>query len=471
MLAAAILSVHGPGLTAAPDWDLTQYFVERQAWPGFGEALHKLDYSLARTYWKGDEGQFRPLSILLLAIQYEFFGADVRWWHAASLVLHFVVALLLFRVLIRRLPVSIALTLSTLFSVMFASVGLVHVSWVGGYMAGCALMLAAAGSAWTQFERLQTSRTAWVPYVALMTLATFFFEVFVVFSVILAIAFWMLCVRRDGKVSGHLVALWFVPAAVFAALYLPRIAIAPRFLFVGDLAGANVLDPQHLVAYPLSVAEYFVRWGVSTALPAVRPFRPIAFTLNLCILLGLAMVVWRDTRQRGLSTDTASRLAILGALLLGYVAVIRFGRVATDDTHRYMYALIVIAMMGALFEYPGLIDRTRRVLVGLLTALAILNGAIAVGVTRQIGRDGEAYVRYLSSVDRFVREHKRESGFSFSVERDPEFIPPVVLLEGYPDRPIRVSEKQLWQTFAGAIDDPSRAAYSLKWDGRALVIR
>jgi hypothetical protein len=472
VLAAAILAVHGPGLTAAPQWDLTQYFVERQAWPAFGDALHKLDYSLSRTYWKGDEGQYRPLSMLLLAVQYELFGADMRWWHAASLALHYGVALLFFRTLSRRLTFSFALPLSTLFSVMFASVGLVQVSWVGGYMAGCALMLAALQTAWTLLGRDQVSGvTSWIRCVALVTLSTFFFEVFAVFSLILAIALWVLCSRRGFKVPGWLVLLWLTPVIIFAAFYLPRIAIAPRFFFVGDLAGASVLDAEHLASYPLSVVEYFFRWGVATALPTVRPFRPILFTTNIGILLAIAVVVWRNTDRRELPPDAASRSAICGALLLGYVAVVRFGRVATDDTHRYMFALIAVAMLGTLFEYPRLMDRARRVLVCLLVALALVNASIALRVTRQLGRNGETYVRYLSSLDRFVREHRKEPGFSFHVDREPAFVPPVVLLEGYPDRPVRVTEKRLWQTFLGAIDDPSKAVYSLEWEGTALVIR
>lgn len=61
--------------------DVMHYLLERQAWPTFNEAIHRLGYSLARRYWKGDEGQCR---------------------------------------------------LSLLFSVMYASVGLVQVAWVGG---------------------------------------------------------------------------------------------------------------------------------------------------------------------------------------------------------------------------------------------------------------------------------------------------------------------------------------------------
>ena len=486
VLAAAIAAVHAPGLTAEPQWDLTQYFVERQAWPTFGEALHRLDYSLARQYWKGDEGQFRPLLILLLATEYQFFGVDMRWWRAASIAMHLLVAFFLFRLLRSRLPFPIALALSTLFGVMFASVGLVHNSWVGGYLAGCVLVLAALRPGLDELGRENVSSARpWMPYVVLMTLAGFFFEVFVAFSLILAVCFWVLLSRRGLKVPAWLGVLWMVPVLIFAVLYLPRIAIAPRFFFVHDLPDSNVLSRQHLMNYLLRLAEYFFRWGVAVVVPTVRPFFPILFEehvpprllarvgllINLGLVGGIAAMLWRFTRHGRLSIDATMRLVVLGCLLVGYVAVVRFGRAATDETHRYIFALIAVAMLGALCELPGLATRAKATMVGLLAGLALLNAHIAVGLTTHIGRDGAEYVRYLASIEEFVQEHKNEPGFSFHIETDSDFMREVMLLEGYPDQPTRVTETWFWQTFPGAVADPTEAAYSLTWDGEKMLIR
>ena len=70
-------------------------------------------------------------------------GLDMRGWHATSIGLHVLVAFLLYRLLAAAHSRDLALLLSILFGVLFANTGLIAEPWVGGYLAGCALLLAA----------------------------------------------------------------------------------------------------------------------------------------------------------------------------------------------------------------------------------------------------------------------------------------------------------------------------------------
>ena len=485
VLAGAIVAVHGPGLTALPQWDVMHYLVERQAWPTFNEAIHRLDYSLARRYWKGDEGQYRPLLLLLVAAEYEVFGYDIRGWHAVNIGLHLVVAFLLYRVLSRHLARDLALALSLLFAVMYASVGLVQVAWVGGYMAGCALLLIALQTAWAQLRQGNTTGlTGWLPYALCMMLAAFFFEVFVVYSVLLAVCFRLSLRSRGLTPSRSLAALWLLPVFVFTAIYVPRIFVAPRLLYVDDLPSSNLLAEAHLTTYVWRAGEFFGRWSATTAMPTIRPlvmafvdghllaepFRILAMLVNAGALLVVAALVWKQSRHQWPS-DARWKFVTLTVLLVGYVAFVRFGRERTDETHRYLFALLAVLMLGTLFEASRLADRTRTIVIGALLVLAVINAERSQDLTSRTGREGADYVHYLSSLHRFVRAHQREPAFSFHVDADPLFLQPLDLVEGYPDRPIRVTQTYLWETFHGAVRDRAGAAYLLRWDGKDLVVR
>lgn len=69
-------------------------------------------------------------------------------------------------------------------------------------MVGCALLLVALQTAWTQLRQGNTTDvTGWLPYALCMTLAAFFFDVFVVYSFLLAVYFWVGLRRRDLRPS------------------------------------------------------------------------------------------------------------------------------------------------------------------------------------------------------------------------------------------------------------------------------
>lgn len=483
LLGSVIAAVHGPGLTSAPHWDLTQYFIERQAWPTFGEALGRLDHQVARRYWKGDEGEYRPLLFLLVAAEYALFRVDMRGWQAVNVALHALVVFLLYRLLAASHARAPALLLSLLFGVLMATTGLVGEPWVGGYLAACACLLLALHSAWDLLRRERLPEAArWRACAAWLTLAAFFCEVFAVFSVVLA-GGWLLQARqRKWTVSRAHAALWLAPALAFGVLYIPHAISAPRLFFVGDLSSSYLLDPAHLAAYPLSVAEFFLRWSIWTATPTIPPFFhgyfeeyltphwpwKMATALNVAAVGTLAAVLWKDAR-RPLSVDAMWKVLSMAALLVTYAAVLRFARSATDETHLYIFALLALLILGALWEPGRFQARARAWMLGLVAVLAAINAAVSYRIASYHGADGAEFGRCLRALDAFVREHRGEPGFSFSVEPELDFLE-VLVLEGYPDRPIRKEYTWLWRTFPGAVGDPMKAAYRLRWNGTELEV-
>ncbi|MSO57358.1 MAG: hypothetical protein EXQ55_10650 [Acidobacteria bacterium] len=255
-------------------------------------------------------------------------------------------------------------------------------------------------------------------------------------------------------------------------------------LYVDDLPSSNLLAEAHLATYVWRVGEFFLRWSATTAMPTIRPLltalfdehmpagrlRILAMVVNAGVLVLMAGVVWKHSR-RALSFDARWKLATLAALLVCYVAFVRFGRGRTDETHRYLFALFAVLMLGTMFEVSRMADRARKIAIGALVVLAAINAELSWGFASRAGREGAGYVRYLSSLHWFVRAHQREPAFSFHVDADPQFLQPVDLLEGYPDRPTSVTQKYLWETFPGAVGNPAEAAYLLRWDGKKLVVR
>lgn len=484
VLVGAAAAVFGPGLTAAPQFDQTQYFLERQEWPTFAEAVQRLDYSLARRYWKGDEAEFRPLLFLLMAAEYAIFGADMRGWQAVNLGLHVAVAFMLYLLLSASHTREVALLLATLFVVLMSSFALVQDPYGGGYLAACVLLLAALRIAWASLRQTRSARVAdWVPFVICMTMAAFFFEVMTWLSLVLAACVLRELRRRGVAGTRWVAAVLLVPCLAYGAAYLPRISAAPRLMFVADAPAFHPLSWENLATLVPRFLLLVGRWAGSTAMPTLRAsaartlddlgggvLRIAALAANGVVLVAGLVTLLRH-RRGTLNADGRWRLTAIASLMIGYAAIIRFGRGATEDNHLYIFGLLAVLAVGTLVDVFALSRRARLTIGGLLLATALMNATLSEGLAARKGREGAEYVRYLSALDRFVRAHRQEAGFSFlvdpipAVEQDRE----IWVLEGYPDRPRNVTQERTWETFYGARRGASDAKYSLTWTGADLI--
>ncbi len=473
LVLVATTLVHGPTLTSAPQFDLVQYWTERHEWPALSEAVRRLDFPIERRYWKGDEAEFRPLLFLFLAIEYSAFGLDIRYWHAAQLLLHFVVGWLLFRLLRRTQSFVAALSLACLFLTLSTTVHLVNDPYVGGYMIACALWIVGVGHAWNALEG--SNHVEWWRYAAVMTIAGFLFEVFAVTALCAAPVF-LLEAKRRGRSSQWLPLLLLAPILVFAIVYLIRLPFVPRLMFVDDAPDRDLLSSTNVWTVPMRSVSMFVRLTAQTMAPAMRSFwldrpaadlRLAAVVTNVAALFGAGLVIWRGRRAWPANTW---RIAAIAAMLAGYILFVRFGRGVEDGNHLYPFAVLVIVLAGLVVDVAALSARIRRAAVVVMAALIAVNAVVAIHWTVREGRSGAEFSRYVAAIQSFVRQHQGESTFSFAVlpsALDETFS--VTLLEGYPDMPVREADVPPAQAlFGGTSID--RAGYRLRWTGSLLEI-
>ena len=476
-LSASTLVVHGPALTAAPQFDVVQYWSERHEWPSLSQAIERLDFPRARRYWKGDEAEFRPLVFLLLALEYDRFGLDIRLWHALQFLMHVVVGWLLWRLLVRTQPPAAALLLAILFTVLTTTVHLVTDTYLGGYLIACGLLLVAVDNAWNTADRIRGRAAAWFAYAAAMTIASFYFEVMAVMSLAAAPALFLEA-RRRGRTSPWLPVALAAPFVVFSAVYLFRMPALPRFAFLDDAADSSFLAGS-IWTLPARSASLLSYMTSRTMIPALRSFWqipaaggaeglwPIALALNVAALAAAVTILGLGRRAW---TADVWRLLPLLSMLAAFVVFIRFGRGVEDGNHLYVFSLLFVLAASAAFDLSRLGRGLQRATVCVLAAFIALNATLASNWTWPEGKSGEGLARYLSAMNAFVRAHRDEPGFSFAVVTPPfEASESITLLEGYPDVPVRVSQvPPTTALFGGTTAD--RARYLLRWNGEAIAI-
>lgn len=455
-LVAALLGIAGlfayrPALNRYFVGDQLWYFAELKGDRSFPAGLRLLDYSVTRTYMKGDELLYRPLLFLLLDVENAVFGRDYRAYNALNLVLHLLVAYLLFELLSGLNPSAFSALFALLFCVLNAGMELVVWNHLGGYLLCDALLLSAMIAALKAGGAAHgRPRRVWLgAYAAAMTAAMLCHEI----SVLAAFLLGALVVRdaRRAGAGGRAAAVAAAsPIAVFGALYAFHLLRCER-LFWG-------LSPAHLDIgrLSMSVARTLLVWTQRTLNPAMSRYVLVPYDrfhyapVPAAASGGLALAVAASGAaafclRRGLTRAHLRRAAPLAAaasaLMVGYAGLNSLGRSYAAEVSYYLY---FFSLMGTVLAY-SLVDFSKPSRPAKLCAAALLGGFVLVNLrdVRAVSlRLRDVYVPFdariddlASQVDAFVRAHD-DPRLAFSVRVHPrELTPPFPYWNGYMEGP------------------------------------
>lgn len=361
------LFVYRPALNRFFADDQLWYFAELKGDRSLSAGLALLDYDVARTYMKGDQLLYRPLTMLVLAAENAAFGRDYRRDNAVNLVLHLAVAYLLFELLFFLAPSPFAGAFALLFCVLSAGFELVVWNHLAGYLLGFALLLLAMLSA----LKSRAGPRAWLAvYAASILGAMLCHEIAVAAGVLLGAR--LVSSRRRAFYAAAA-----APLVAFVILYAFHLARCERLFFTAAPAGAAprsiLIDVVRtvLVWTGRALDPWYAAVGVK---PCVRlRYAPDAVPSVLTALFaaagGAAAFLLRSRSRR---VPPSAALAAL--LMLDYAVMVNLGRTYADAVAYYPY---LFALMGLVLTYTLLDVSTARP-AARLGAAAILAGFVAV---------------------------------------------------------------------------------------------
>lgn len=493
-LAALVLVtvfLYRPALNRVFAGDQLCYLAELNGSQSLWDGLRHYDYGVTRHYDKGDESLYRPLLFVWLALNHWLFGNHYFCWNVVNLGLHLVVVMLLFALLRTIQPSPMAGAFAALFAVMPSQVDLVVWNHLGGYLAGFACLLLALIALHHAIEEREPSRVPWLGvYVLTMTAAALFYEVLVVMSALVALYLFCLELWRGRPRRWLVVAASLIPGLVFTGLYVVHVFHCQRLFYLDHTEPqsqvvARVLG-QALQQNGAWLRQAFCPWVYSYITPVISRHHltqidvvqlitlPALLVTAACLLLLIG--AWKCFTLRRLVRRIPLLLTVI-ALMAAYAIIIAIGRHGVFATCAYYAYFFSLLLMIALYVLPDWSPDRLRLSPALcgVAVLILFNGYFTYDATTRIGRANEEMDRYLTSVRRFVAEHRHEPGFSFAMQgpdgdegeddtaEAPDNLNPTVWFHyGYPDT---ATEMSRWPLLAILFP-----RYYNTWDPRYLMV-
>ena len=471
LLVLGVAWTYYPALDRVFVADQIGYFAELQGKTSLASGFGLLDYVVHRQYARGDQLLYRPLLFTGLAVENAVFRRDFRAWNAANLVVHLLVAYLLFEVLWRLRRTGLACGVAMWFALLAANFELVTWNHLGGYMLGYGLLLLALFAAREADAEHAGRQWLWIYGVA-MAGAMLEHEIAVVAGFgVAALALWRRW-RKCGRGDRRWLAVALAPVLIYAALYAHHVAQCDRFFWVNPHEGGAVTAAGRLAALPallLGWARHILlpRTG-QLAFSALRRslWMPATGELTgevlaaLALWAGAGISLWRGFCRQHLKAAWPFGAA-MALLILAYAGLNLTGRPAY--AMQVPYYDYFPALFGAVGLY-ALIDFSRVGRVGQTAALAFLlllaagNGVLVRRTGERLQEMNRPLARYLEWVERTVRPKLSDPDFSFAVRNVPSALDltgPLVF--GYPDQGMVVTIPLLHFLYGKSYDSATPA--------------
>ena len=473
LLAVLVAAAYGPSLGHVARGDQINYLAELSSRHGFvGTVLDTVDINRTRTFAPGDPIAFRPLLFFILGLEKYIFGYHFMGWQAVALLAHLFVCGALYALLCRIRGGLFAFLATGMFAL--APVNIEPVTWhhIMPYLlfAGCVLMALRYLYAAEQGDAKAGPHAA----VGWMLPAVFLYEAGIWYALCMGAFLWLRGRRCAAYVMGALVIFYI---GVSAADLFWRHAF--------DLLRTQQVSGQGSVFLTLTNMVLLGKWflsaffflGSADLLPMTRMMVrpevvgwawPWGQTLSITIGMGLAAltaviaVFGQSVVRRGIGRNGAMVLLCF-AMMAGNLAAIAVGRINAQGEFGmrvglyYPYNFLVLALAAFALALPraaakqALSEKSVKVFASCIIVALVISYALAVHrVTAQMARDHRQNRVFLAALDRYVKAHEKEPGFSFYI--GPEYpgnytADWVVRLGDPPGRPYTVAEALYFSQF------------------------
>jgi len=402
----------------------------------------------------GDKILFRPLVYVSLVTEKWFFGYDFFWWQITGFMLHLLSQWFILLILNVFSFSWWSLPATLLSSVLFLQQEMVGRNHYVGYLLFQVLSLAACYHFFKYYKDPLSRQKNFVLSLILLTLAGFAYEAALILNCCFAVLLFVPGKQVAAGISRRQKLLIWLPLLTYAGFsafdFMLRVK---NFSYAREgLTGSAQLgsfDAGVLLAnmvnlfkvglqgfiFPAFTKVKFIgdqynydtfSFGAGNAVQGLNIILIVFFVFGL--ILGLRAVL-RNKSAFQPFFDT--RVFILGLGLLvfvvAYVGLLCLTRLQTNPGYintalHHFYTIYSFAIIGAYFAALPFLLFIERYQVGLKRALcfglilmAFLQGYFLYGLNNDTRARWEPQRIYLREVDRFVKQHKQETDFSFVV--------------------------------------------------------
>jgi hypothetical protein len=439
-LAVLIVAAYGPSLLHVARGDQISYLAELSSRHGFMETVFgTLDLTRTRAFVPGDELAFRPLFYFMMGLQKYVFGYWFMGWQAVAILAHLFTCAALYALLWRIRRGVFAFLGTALFAL--APVNIEAVTWhhIIPYLvfAGCVLMVLRNLYAAEHDEEKASYHTA--SAVGWMVPAVFLYETGIWYALCIGVFLWL----RGRRIAVYgLAALGILYAGLsIADLFVRHVDVTRQ---VGEVTGNGSFFPTLLKAALLGKwflsALFFLSPSdlslvsrmmvhpdlVSWAWPWGQPYS-FPLLMGAVLLMSVIAVLGQKTVRGGLRNGGAM-LGLCCVMAAGYLGVIVLGRINIQGEfgmrvglyypYNFLTLVFVIAALASSGNVPArrMSDKAFKAFcAGIILAVVVSHAFTVHRLTAQMARDHSTNRIFLEALDRYVKVHEKEPGFSFYV--------------------------------------------------------
>lgn len=434
------LWAYWPTLSHAPKHDQVAYLANAATKTGL-YSLTLGSYDLNRQS-NIDLHLFRPLLYIFLGFEFWLFQYYFALWHMTGILLHLLVAWALFVVLSKFRQGWPAVGGAAFFALMLTNVPMVNWEHINAYMLFCLLVLLSLKELFFYIESEGQEKRRGVVAAAFLVCAAFIFEAGALFSLVLALSFFIGSFRKTAW--RWAAGLFMIPFVLYLFASALDLVFSHRSLSLEAGKMVQAVISFQTILYYVQTVKWFMMAGLfarvadtsetvrTVLLPSTFswqwPFN--TWTVDMVgglALLGMGATALMSSLSRAFLKKRGAMLLCISGLLTSYVLLLVIGRVNTrgadvgllfNTYYFYIFWMLFIILLFAGIDWDKLAATVVfRILrwpgVILLTGIILMNAFSIRHINARVAFDSRAVRGLIEKVSAFVLIHKVEPDFSF----------------------------------------------------------
>lgn len=452
-------------------------------------------YNRSRQQLTGDKILFRPLLYLVLAFDRWFFGYDFFWWQLIAFILHLAAQGCLFKVLNNFVSVRWSFAMVLLSSLLLLQQEMVGRHHLSGYLFFQIFALLAIDQFFKYCKDPDQNKKLFLSALAYLTISFFACECAVILNILFIGLVWMPWKSIFVHFSNRHKALIFLPITIYGLVSgIDFFLRTKNFSYAQEgLTGSAHFNSFNIGIF-LSNLTNFIKIGFQGFLfPAYTKIKfvghqyhyeafdfrldtvPQIFNAVLIVFLTACFIFCISSaikNREAIKSFWNSKVFVFGLVMLlfaiGYADLLCLTRlqlnpdyVRTVPHHLYfIYSFSLLGLTLIITPFLSFINRSqpliKHALFVIIISLASLQGYYVYHLNNDLKTQWEPQRIFLREIDHFVKEHKRERNFSFTIFKSELIYTHLIYLND--QRPI---QRNLIEMFFPDIYKTNQALYYL----------
>lgn len=443
-------------------------------------------YNRSREQMTGDKVLFRPLLYMTLAVDRWLFGYDFFWWQLIAFILHLAAQGCLFKVLNAFVSVRWSFAIVLLSSLLLLQQEMVGRHHLSGYLFFQIFALLAIYQFFKYCKDPDKNKKLFLSALSYLTISFFACECAVILNILLIGLVWMPWKSLFVRFSNRHKALIFLPITIYGLISSSDFFLRIKsFSYAQDgLTGSVNPSSFHFGIFFSNITNIINMGFQGFLFPAYTKIKFIGhqyhyetfdFRLEtvaqifnavlivfctLCFIFCLGAAIKNRTAIKSFWNPKVFVFGLVMILFaIGYAALLCLIRLQLNPDYlrtapHHLYFIYSFGLLGLtllIMPFLSFIDRfqplIKHTLFVIIISIAGLQGYYLSQLNNDLRTRWEPQRIFLREVDHFVKEHKREQDFSFTILKSELIYTHLIYLKDQPPKQKNLIEMFFPNTF------------------------